>query len=65
MSRQRFNKKQKHQNNSSNDNNVVNMDNYITRKKSVVLIPRNLNQETYLGVRFWRTPDGHTPKERI
>ena len=48
MSRQRFNKKQKHQNNSSNDNNVVNMDNYITRKKSVVLIPRNLNQETYI-----------------
>jgi phosphate starvation-inducible PhoH-like protein len=48
MSRQRFNKKHKHQNNSQKNSNVINMDHYITRKKSVVLVPRNLNQETYI-----------------
>ena len=48
MSRQRFNKKHKHQNNNQKNSNVINMDHYITRKKSVVLVPRNLNQETYI-----------------
>jgi phosphate starvation-inducible protein PhoH and related proteins len=48
MSRQRFNKKHKHQNNNQKNSNVINMDHYITRKKQVVLVPRNLNQETYI-----------------
>ena len=48
MSLQRFNKKHKHQNNNQKNSNVINMDHYITRKKSVVLVPRNLNQETYI-----------------
>jgi hypothetical protein len=47
MSQQhRFNKKQKNQNN--HNNNVIDMDHYVTRKKQVVLVPRNLNQETYI-----------------
>ena len=48
MSRQRFNKKHKHQNNNQKNSNVINMDHYVTRKKQVVLVPRNLNQETYI-----------------
>jgi phosphate starvation-inducible protein PhoH and related proteins len=48
MSRQRFNKKHKHQNNNQKNSNVINMDHYITRKKQCVLVPRNLNQETYI-----------------
>ena len=47
MSQQhRFNKKQKNQNN--HNTNVIDMDHYVTRKKQVVLVPRNLNQETYI-----------------
>jgi len=48
MSRQRFNKKHKHQNNNQKNSNVIDMDHYVTRKKQVVLVPRNLNQETYI-----------------
>jgi len=48
MSRQRFNKKHKHQNNNQKNTNVIDMDHYVTRKKQVVLVPRNLNQETYI-----------------
>ena len=47
MSQQRrFNKKQKNQTN--HNTNVIDMEHYVTRKKQVVLIPRNLNQETYI-----------------
>ena len=47
MSQQRrFNKKQKNQTN--HNTNVIDMDHYVTRKKQVVLVPRNLNQETYI-----------------
>ena len=49
MSQQhRFNKKQKNQSNHIHNTNVIDMDHYVTRKKQVVLVPRNLNQETYI-----------------
>ena len=32
----------------NNNNNVVNIESFIERKKQVVLLPRNLNQETYI-----------------
>lgn len=33
---------------SNKQDNVVNIENYIQRKKQVVLLPRSLNQETYI-----------------
>jgi len=41
----RKNAKRSYKNNSSN---VVNIESFIERKKQVVLLPRNLNQETYI-----------------
>ena len=50
MSQRRFNKKSKDRISTQNykNTNVVDIDNYITRKKQVLLVPRNLNQETYI-----------------
>jgi phosphate starvation-inducible PhoH-like protein len=42
----RKNAKRSYKNN--NNNNVVNIESFIERKKQVVLLPRNLNQETYI-----------------
>ena len=33
---------------SNKNDNIVNIENYIQRKKQVVLLPRSLNQETYI-----------------